>query len=588
MTDPRPGAVAAGAGTRSGRLSVVHGIPLAREAGLGALTLPGFLTEVTQRYGDREALVEHSAADTVRWSYADLWDRSVQVARALVACGVTPHSRVGVMMTNRPEWLSAAFGVSLAGGVAVLLSTFSTEPELEYMVRASGISVLLFEAQVVRRDFTAVITHLVPDLSSAAGGPLHSPGFPGLRHVVAVHDGPREPATGIDDWPQFLSRGRDVPAAVVEAGAARVDPYDAGALLFSSGTTSRPKGILGSQRAITIQLWRWCRLFALDSDVRCWTPNGFFWSGNFGTALGATLAAGGSLVLQRTFDPAEALELLQRERVDFAQAWPHQWAQIAQLPAWAEADLSSLRYAKAGSAPYRHPSVRRPCRWSVGYGGTETFTVTAAVPADLVPELAAGTVGEPLPGNTIKIIDPSTGEVVPRGQGGEIAVKGPTLMSGYLGVAPEDAFDDEGYFRTGDDGYIDEAGQLHFNGRLSETVKTGGANVSPQEVDEALMTFPGVKMAKTVGIPHSTLGEMVVACVVATAGSDLAEPAIQHFLRQRLASYKVPRRVLFFDDDAFPYTGSNKISLGRLRAEAALRVAAEPGDVPAAARESAQ
>src|ERR1700761_7463450 len=193
--------------------SIVSGPPLGTEPGLGPLTLPGFLREATTRYGRREALVLRTSRGAVRWSYAELWDRAVEVACALRAAGVGKDGRVGVLMTNRPEWLAAVFGVSLAGGVAVTLSTFSTPPELDYMLRLSGVSVVLFERTVLKKDFAAVLTGLEPAIGRTAPGELRSARFPFLRHLAMV--GEAVPGAGIDTWDGFLARGREEPRELI-------------------------------------------------------------------------------------------------------------------------------------------------------------------------------------------------------------------------------------------------------------------------------------------------------------------------------------------------------------------------------------
>ena len=179
-----------------------------------------------------------------------------------------------------------------------------------------------------------------------------------------------------------------------------------------------------------------------------------------------------------------------------------------------------------------------------------------------------------LPGNIIRIVEPVTGQVLSRNQAGEIAVKGPTLMFGYLRVALEDTFDEEGFFRTGDGGFVDDQGRLHWQGRLNDIIKTGGANVSPLEIDAVLAECPGVKIAATVGVPHDTLGEIVVACVVANAGAAVDESQVRAFVSKRLSSYKVPRRVLFIEESELTLTGSNKVKTAPLRELAARRLAA--------------
>ena len=555
--------------------SIIKGIPLDQEPGIGALTLPGFLREVTRRFADREALVLHTPDGAVRWTYAMLWDRALTVARALRACGAGKDSRVGILMTNRPEWVAAFFGVGLAGGVAVALSTFSTAPELEYLLQASGVSILLFERSVARKDLAAMLCELEPGIRAATPGRLLSTKFPFLRHIAAVDD--TGAAAGIEPWPSFLARGDSVPQTLVEATRLTTQPGDVAALFLSSGSTNRPKGILSAHRGVAIQCWRWPRIFALGDDVRTWTANSFIWSGNFAIALGGTLAAGGVIILQRIFEPIEALELMQAERVTWPQAWPHQWAQLESAPTWGSTDLGSLRYVDVCRPATRHPSFRASA-WSDplwSYGNTETFTISTAFASDTPYEVASGTNGEALPGNTIKIVDPETGLVVPRGVRGEIAVKGPTLMLGYIGIPLSETLDEEGFFHTGDGGYIDASARLHFEGRLTDIIKTGGANVSPVEVDSVLTNCPGVKIGQTVGVPHDTLGEMVVSCIVPHEGAALDEAAVRDFLKQRLASYKVPRRVLFVLEEEVMLTGSAKIKAGAMRELVAKRLRSE-------------
>jgi acyl-CoA synthetase (AMP-forming)/AMP-acid ligase II len=551
----------------------VSGPPLSAEPGLGALTLPGFLREVAERYGEREAVVFHRGDGVTRWTYAQVRERAVEVAAALRACGLGKDGRVGVLMSNRPEWIAAVFGTALAGGVAVTLSTFSTPAELDHMLAVSAVSVLLFERSVASQDFAATLTGLEPLIGRAAAGTLRSTRFPFLRHIAAV--GGTTDHDGIEDWDDFLARGHGEPAALVDATAGTVAPSDMAAVFFSSGSTSRPKAILSAHRGMAIQCWRFGRMygFTAESRVRCWTANGLFWSGNFAMAIGATFSAGGAVVLQRTFDPTEALELMQRERVNFPVAWPHQWAQLESAPNWSRVDLSAMRFADRKSPFARHPTVHADyAEPGHAYGNTETFTLTTCFPANTPPDVTADSSGAALPGVTIKIVDPFTGAVVPRGEHGEICVKGPTLMLGYLGTPLAETLDAEGFFHTGDGGHLDDAGRLFWQGRLTDIIKTGGANVSPREVDEALTGFPGVKVAQTVGVPHETLGEVVVACVVPHHGSTVDPAELRGFLRQRLASYKVPRHVLFFADDEIALTGSAKIRSADLRELAAKRL----------------
>jgi len=563
-------------------LSIIRGLPLEEERGIGPLTLPAYLRDVTTRFATREALVMHEATGTTRWSYAELWQQAMAVAKALHACGIGKGERVGVMMTNRPEWLSGCFGATMAGGIATGISTFSTPAELDYLLRVSGVSVLLFERHVLKKDFAQILCELEPEISVSAAGAVRSTKYPFLKHLACVGEG----SGAIESWAQFLNRGAEVPDAIIDATAETVTPADPGLLFFSSGSTNKPKGILNAHRGVCLQLWRWLRFYNFlppdgdytkpVDDVRCWSANGFFWSGNFAQAFGGALSSGGSLVLQATFIAEEALRLMEMEKVTLAVAWPHQWKQLEDAPNFLSVNLSSLRYVDPSTPLGRHPTVKTT--WQepyAAYGNTETFTISSMFSSGTPPERVNKSHGEPQPGNVFKIVDPLSGKVVPMGERGEIAVKGPTLMLGYLGIPLADTLDDEGFLRTGDGGYVDAENRLYWEGRLNDIIKTGGANVSPLEIDDVIRTHPGVKITLTVGVPHDTLGEMVVTCIVPFEETKLDENAVRDFAKEKLASYKVPRRVLFFREEELPTTGTAKIKSADLRKLAAQRLAAE-------------
>jgi fatty-acyl-CoA synthase len=349
-------------------------------------------------------------------------------------------------------------------------------------------------------------------------------------------------------------------------------------LLFSSGSTGKAKGILNAHRGICLQLWRWPQWydFAPDAPPRTWGANGFFWSGNFCQQLGGTLSAGGTLVLQRWFDPEEALHLMEVEKVTMPIAWPHQWPQLEAAPNYLSVDLSPMRYVDIATPFARHPTIRTTWRQNdESYGNTETFTLITVFASGTPREIAAGTHGIPTAGSTIKIVEPFSGKTMPLGERGEIAVKGPTLTLGYVGVPLDETLDEDGFLRTADGGFLDEQGRLHWEGRLNDIIKTGGANVSPLEIDAVIRDMPGVKVSQTVGVPDALLGELVVGCIVAKPGAELSEDAVRGFAREQLASYKVPRRVLFFAEDELETTGSSKIKTADLRKLAAERLAAE-------------
>ncbi|MCB1688876.1 MAG: long-chain fatty acid--CoA ligase, partial [Halioglobus sp.] len=488
--------------------------------------------------------------------------------------------RVGILMTNRPEYLSALFGTALAGGVAVALSTFSTKPELQHLLSASAVSTLLFEDRVLKKDFASMLLELEPAIRTGKPGEITSTSLPFLRRLVRLDGvtsdaGVESSAPGIaafEPWSAFLQLSDTVSLDIVDARAAAVSPADAGGLFFSSGTTSLPKGIFHSQRAFAIQWWRWPRVMAVKEPARAWTGNGFFWSGNISMIVGVAFSTGGAVILQPLFDAESTIELIEAERITFMSGRPHQWARLQQVPGYLQADLSSLRYVTRGELIVEHPTVNTDWMLPMSFGTTETMTINTSFDADTSPADYAGSAGVPLPGNLLKIVDPQTLVPVAVGERGEICTKGPTLMTGYIGKTLEETFDAEGYFCTGDGGYVDASGRLYWEGRLNDIIKTGGANVSPQEVDELIATYPGVKRTQTVPVPHETLSEIVVSCIVPVDGVVLDEKAIVNYLKEHLASYKVPREVLFFAEGDFALTGNEKAKTAEIRVQACKRL----------------
>ncbi len=556
-------------------LSSFDGPPLSEELGLGSLTLAGFVDEIAERYANREALCwKDDAGQVHRWTYAEMYAECQRVAKALLALGAGRGTRVGVLISNRPEWLFSALGAAMAGAVAVALNTFSTRQELGYQLRLADVEILIMEAGVASRNFVADINELCPALTASEPGELYFEELPFLRRVVCVdHVACVDDAAaiaGMQPWDAFIAAGAGISSLLVNAAATASSPVDQALIFFSSGSTALPKAIQQTHRAATLQCWRFGRWFETDSSVRTWSANGFFWSGNFAMAFGSALSVGGCLVLQRYFQPDEALELLASEKVSQIIAWPHQEARLTECPAWKDTDLSSLKYIDKNSVIAAHPSVATNWSQCNGYGMTETFTFVVAWRSS---ENRDGSHGEVLPGNSLRIVDPDTGAVLPIGQAGEIIVKGPTLTSGYLKIPPEDSFDRDGFIHTGDAGYLNADGHLFWQGRLSDIIKTGGANVSPAEIDAVLAEHPAVHSLFTVGVPHKTLGEIVVSCVVPRHGQHLEAADLKNFAKQSLASYKVPREVLFFSEDELPMTGSNKIRRPELRKLAAARLA---------------
>jgi fatty-acyl-CoA synthase len=530
------------------------GPPLQEAPGIGALTLGGILIEQCAKFPDNEALVFDDPLlgdTTVRWSYGDLEHHARRVAKALLAAGIGKGARVGILMGNRPEAVASVFGAALAGAIALPLSTFSPKPELSYLLAHADISVLLLQTAMGNHRFAADVAELCPSVA----GPLLAadPAYPYLRRAAAL--GPSPDRCGIPSWDSFLKSGDGVDDALLDAVAAQVHPSDLGVIIYSSGTTDKPKGVLHNHQAVALQYWVQARLFGRDESTRVWCALPIFWTAGLNVAMGATLASGGTWVMQEMFEPSHALRLMERERVTEPHTFAHQARALEEHPAWASTDLSSWTRVFGKSIFTRHPTVNGETTWNmpIGYGLSETSSFLTGLPFTTPRHvLRNGSYGRLLPGNELRVVDPETGRVLGPDEEGELIVRGPTLMEHYVKRTRAECFDSDGFYHTGDLGYYDDAGYVYFGGRRTEMIKTGGANVSPAEIEVQLHAFEPIKLARAVGVPDERRDQIVVLCVELKEGATASEEAIKSFLGERLASYKVPRRVLFFGEGEIP------------------------------------
>jgi acyl-CoA synthetase (AMP-forming)/AMP-acid ligase II len=542
------------------------------------LTAAGFLEDVAARHRERTALAFPDEGS--ERSYGALEAEARHLAGALIGAGVVKGARVALLLGNRPEWAAAWLAAGLVGAVLVPVNTFATEGEIDWILRHSDASLLLLQRELAGHRYLDDLLARHPEIAGGAPGRIRCPALPQLRRVACL--GLAERRGGAESWGALLEAGEGVSDALLDAAAAEVVPSDDALIIYTSGTTERPKGILHTQRTPVIQSWRFAEAMGLSPDDRVFTSQPFFWTAGIAMSLGATLAAGARLVLQEVFEPGRALELIERERITAVHAWPHQEKALGEHPDAARRDLRGVRKTRFSSALARLAGLEKDV-WGMdaSYGLSETFTIAAALPADAPAEARARSSGRALPGMELRVVDPATGAPLPAGEPGEIAVRGATLMRGYYKQPPEHAFDADGWFRTQDGGSLDGDGQLHWTGRLSNLIKTGGANVSPLELEGALREYPGLRAALAVGVPHPSLGEAVVLCAIAREGADPAPDAatIRAFLRERLAPYKVPRAVLFFRPEELAYTGNQKIQVGPLRAAALARLAADGAEI---------
>ena len=529
-----------------------------------ARTLGALVDEMAARQPQAEAVVFRDQ----RLTYAELRARVDELARALLASGIARGDRVAVLMPNRPEWIIAALATASIGGIVTAISTFSTARELGWALEHSGASALVMVPAFRGREYLAALHELCPELGGNQPGALRSARLPRLHTIVAVderrHDGVFHPSDLVGLAARVTSRAYDA------AGRA-VTPDDVCYILYTSGSTATPKGVMLAHGGVVANGFAIGERQRLTAADRLWLVVPLFWSFGSANALPAILTHGGAVVLQESFEPGEALALLERERCTVYYGMANMARAMLEHPDRSRCALSTMRTGLTIGLPedieltIAAAGARELCNV---YGSTETYGNCAVTDAHDPLAVRLHTQGRPLPGMTIRAVHPETRQPLGAGEVGELCVRG-LVTPGYYG-SPEQtasAFDRDGFFLTGDLGLIDDDGRVRFRGRLKEMIKTGGINVAPLEVEEVLLQHPDVTQAYVVGVPDRQKDEIVAAAVELRPGAAADTDALVAFCRERLASYKVPARVVLRQADEFPRTPTGKIHKPALRLE---------------------
>jgi acyl-CoA synthetase (AMP-forming)/AMP-acid ligase II len=548
------------------------------------LTVPGLLRDRVAARPDAVLL----ACDGDRLTYAAADDRSAELARALLAAGAGAGTRVGILHPNGSDFVVAWLAAARIGAVSVPLSTFSTGPELAGLLRGADVAILLAAAGYRSHDYPAALRSAVAGLDLDAPPPLLAEAVPSLRRVAFAlpHGDPMVhvgwtmegllAATGADD---AGGPGPDVLAAAEAA----VTPADRMVIVHTSGSTSDPKGVVHTHGALIRHLDNLNELRRYAPGEVLFSSSPFFWIGGFAYALLGTLVAGATLACSNAPDAAGVLDVLERERPTMVNGFAASVAHLPDHPSFPSRDLSSIR---RGNLYPIVPDAVRPADPGLRHamlGMTEAGSVCLASDDEGdQPEHRRGSFGRPVPGFEARVRRPhgdgdadadgaadadAEGADCAPGEVGELWLRGPFLMDGYDGRERHDTFEPDGWFRTGDLVTADADGFVYFRGRRSDVIKTAGANVSPREVEAAILEVAGLA-AHVVGVADEARGELVAALVRAPAGGpdgvDVED--LRARLRDRLSAYKVPRRIRVVPDGDVPMMSSGKVDLRALKA----------------------
>lgn len=522
----------------------------------------GRLALDSARHGDHEAVVDGA----VRLTCAELAHEVTRAAGAAMAAGVEPGDRVSIWAPNDHRWVIAALGAVAAGGVLVPCNSRYRGDEAAYVLRRSRARLLVVSDTFLGNDYLAML---------ATQGEL-----PDLREIVVLADDPiARGGLAARAWPDHLAAGDRLATEEVRARIDAVRADDPADVFFTSGTTGRPKGAIVTHAQNLRVLDTWADVVGLDDTDRYCIVNPLFHTFGYKAGVLASLLRGATMVLQKQFDVGELLSCIETERISVLPGPPTLYQSILDAPRGAH-DLSSLRLAVTGAAvvPVRLVErLRDETTFTTvltAYGLTESTGVVTMCRRGDDPVTVATTAGRAIPGVEVAVVD-ATGAAVPVGSAGEVVVRGYNVMRGYLDdpEATAAAIDPDGWLHTGDIGVLDEHGNLRITDRLKDMYICGGFNVYPAEVEQVIAALDTVAEVAVIGAPDERLGEVGVAFVVARPGRVIDTEAIVVHCRERLANFKVPRRVVVVE--VLPHNASGKVRKPDLRAG----IGAAPGVV---------
>jgi fatty-acyl-CoA synthase len=527
--------------------------------------------DMAGRLPDAEALV----FGDLRLTFSELAARIDDAGKRLIAAGVAPGEHVAMWLNNQPEWIYIAFAAQKIGAVLVPLNSRLRTRDIAYVLGQSD------SAFLITHDVSGPVGYL--DMMREAvnlpddGIAVSDERFPMLRRVIILGEGTHP---GTVDWEDLATPAKEIPDEQLKARAAAVDPDDPAFIMYTSGTTGFPKGAVHNHKLIRSVAERGFRMAITPNDVILnYLP--LFHAFSYSEGAMMSLVTGAKQVLTRGFDPDESLGLITAERATMIHGFEAHMKGLTEAQEVRPRDLSSLRCGIfAAGMLSATPVVRRgarvlaPLKNISGFGMTETWLGVALCSIDDDEYHRCETSGYPSLGFDIRVVDPETSVDMPVGEPGELLVRGTGMMLGYYNKPEETAASlaEGGWFKTGDTVMWLERGYIRLVGRDKDMLKVGGENVDPMETEGLLLEHPGVHQLAVVGLPDETMSEVAVAYVECAPGATLTSEDVIEFCRGKVASFKIPRHVVFVD--AFPMTASGKIRKADLREEAKSRFGA--------------
>ena len=534
-------------------------------------TIGALFDALVERYPEREALVV--AHQQRRYTYRQLQTEANRLASALLGLGLSPGDRVGIWSHNNAEWVLMQLATAKAGLVLVNINPAYRTAEVEYALNKVDCKALVTMPRFKTSDYIGMLRELAPEWAHAkAGEPLESQTLPHLKHAIWIDvagEGADEP--GLMRFSDLIQRGDPADERVARI-ARLLHPRDPINVQFTSGTTGFPKGATLTHRNILNNGFFIGEAMKLTHEDRRCIPVPLYHC--FGMVLGnlAVLTHGGCIVYPNdAFDALTVLQTVQAEKCTGLHGVPTMFIAELDHPDFAKYDLSTLRTGIMAGSPCPVEVMKRVqadmnmAEVTIAYGMTETSPVSCQSSTYTPLDKRVSTVGLVQPHLEIKIIDPDSGQTVPRGATGELCTKGYSVMQGYWGddARTREAIDAEGFMHTGDLATMDDEGYVNIVGRIQDMEIRGGENVYPREIAEFLYRHPQIQDVQVVGVPDQKFGEELCAWIIAKPGQTLDEAGVREFCKGKIAHYKVPRYMKFVD--AFPMTITGKIQKFRIR-----------------------
>ncbi len=530
-------------------------------------TLGQLVDEAATRWGEREALVFNDE----RWTWRRFQAEVDAVAKGLLALGVEREERVALWMTNRPEWLWLMFAIAKVGACIVPLNTRYRTDDVAYTVTQSRSATLITLDRSGPVDYQGMLGESMPSIRAETDKTLTIANYPDLKRLVVLGE---QRLVHAHSWEMLLTAGRQVSDATLAARAAAVDPDSLMMIAYTSGTTGHPKGVMHSHVPIRCIHERTQTLGQTLHDIHMnYLP--LFHIYAYSEIAMACALTGAKQVLMDVFDAERALDLAEREGATFLHGFEAHWADLlaaqARKPRQLKIRMGTLPAGQESTIPIAEKVQDVFCPTISGFGMSEVWAYVACNNPSHTREQRVYASGYPMNDYQFKVIDQETGLEQPAGVSGELLIKGYAIMKGYW-EKPEATAQTliDGWVHSGDMAYVRDDGHLVFLGRLKDMLKVGGENVSPAEVEAYLRTMPEIQDAAVVAYPDPRLTEVPVAYVILKPRQQISGETLLERMKGRVASFKIPRHVIFVD--AFPMTSSGKIRKIELRADARARL----------------